>query len=508
MTTLEKNAHQIVRLLIAAGHEALFAGGYVRDKILMRPVKDIDIATSAKPEQVVKILQKNSIKHLEIGAAFGVIAAVIGKNTYEIATFRTDHGSGDHRHPDSVTLGVPAMEDAKRRDFTINGMFMTPGAQTKNSKLKAADHKAASPHIIDYVGGLEDLKKRTIRFIGDPEERINEDALRLMRAIRFATQLDFYIEEKTWSAIQARSADILKISPERIRDELNKILLSPNAASGFVMLKDTGILHHIIPEFDPAEATEQPPNHHAEGNVWNHIILTLRNLHRRPALAHTDPKIRKRAEQDAVFAWGVLMHDVAKPATVTYPAPGSNDRIRFSGHDSVGATMARDIMSRLKFSNADIDKVSWLTKYHLIQGTIPRMREARRLQYLGHPYFEDLLELFWVDANSSLRSRGGKILPPDLRAYHRNVKLSEEARAAAKHKKILPRKIVDGHMVMKALGLDRGTPQVGEIMQYMYDLQLEKKFKNKTEGKALLVKLLKSGKPLKRQEEVHTKECC
>ncbi|MFA7308507.1 MAG: CCA tRNA nucleotidyltransferase [Patescibacteria group bacterium] len=482
MPTLEKNAQHILELLKKAGHEAYFAGGFVRDKILKRKTHDIDIATSAKPTEVIKILEKNSIKHLEIGAAFGVIAAVIGKQMFEIATFREDHGTTDHRHPASVTLGVTAQEDALRRDFTINGMFASSTA------IKNKDA------VIDYVAGLQDIQDKTIRFIGEPEERIKEDALRLMRAIRFATQLNFYIEDITWNAIRKHASDINTVSSERIRDELNKILLSENAAAGFVMLKDSGLLHEIMPEFDPAESTAQPPNHHAEGNVWNHILLTLRNMHMRPALQDKNATIRNKAKKDIVFYWSVLMHDVAKPHTVTYPEKGSDDRIRFSGHDSVGATMATDIMKRLKFSNDDIDKVAWLVKFHLLQGTIPKMREARRLKYLGHPYFGDLLELFWVDANSSLLSKNGKILPPNLSAYFRNVKFYKEALANSKNKKILPKKIVDGHIIMKAMGISRGTKEVGEIMNALYDMQLEKKFKNKKEGLVTLEAYLKKQK--------------
>ena len=499
MTTQEKNAQRIVGILEKAGYTALFAGGYVRDKIMKRKASDIDIATSAKPEEIKKVLEKTNIRYIEIGEQFGVIAAVIPKDStqehganyiFEIATFREDHGVGDSRHPESVRLGVTPEEDAKRRDFTINGLFANftkrklhktqTNSKAQNLRINTKRYTPNALDIIDFVDGLTDIKAKTIRFIGNPEERIREDALRILRAIRFSVQLGFTIEEQTLTAIKKHTPSIQKVSGERIRDELNKILISGNPRRGFELLDETGLLHEIMPEFDIARDTPQPINMHLEGNVWNHTLLALEKAPRNPCMPAKG--------KDPLYFWSVLLHDVAKPHTIMMPEEGSGDRIRFNGHDSIGAQMAITIMRRLRFSNDEIDKVSWLVKYHLLFGNLQRMREARRIRYLKHPYFEYLLELFWVDANSSVRSnKYGKPLQPNLNAYQWARRKFE----AESNKKPLPKPIIRGGDVMRLMGITDGNRYVGEILDKLYDAQLEKKFTTKKEGLTLAKKLLK-----------------
>ncbi|MBI2447994.1 CCA tRNA nucleotidyltransferase [Candidatus Microgenomates bacterium] len=502
MTLQEKNAGKIIEILEKAGHTALFAGGYVRDKIMGRKIHDIDIATSATPEETIKALDKNKVKHIEIGESFGVVAAIVPltKKTnqlIEIATFRSDYGTADQRHPQKVKFNVSIEEDVLRRDFTINGLV----AKIQNPKLKITKFKNSlkiiPPHlfenkivggtplkawgklkiknleIIDYVDGFADIKTKTIRFIGEPEERIKEDALRMMRATRFAAQLDFVIEEKSFDAIRKHSADITKISGERLRDELNKILTSPNPSHGLKLLDDLGLLHFIIPEIDKSHTCDQPPSHHAEGTVWNHMLLCLKNMRK-----HDDP----------IYALGVLFHDLAKAYTIQTPEKDGTDRVRFTGHDVLGAKMTGVIMRRLKYSREEIDKAQWLVQYHMLFGNLAKMREARKIMYLKHPYFPDLLELFWVDANSSLRTnKRGQILPPDLTVYNRTKSWLEEE----ENKKPLPKPIITGHDIMKLMGITSGNKVVGKVLEEVYNQQLEGTFQKKKEGLVVAKKIIK-----------------
>jgi len=480
MTKLEQNAIKLVKILNKAGFTAFFAGGYVRDKILKRKTSDIDIATNATPNQIKKVLDKNKVKHIEIGEQFGVIAAIIDKVSFEIATFREDQGIDDSRHPKKVKLNVKPEEDAQRRDFTINGMFL----ENKNEKIKMKNCGVASRHInnkvnfnfgtvIDYVGGVQDIKSRIIRFIGDPDERIHEDALRMIRGIRFSAQLGFEIEKESFEAIIKNKKLIGKVSAERIKEELNKILTSPNPRKGIELLDKTGIFNLIIPEFEKTKTTPQPPNMHLEGSVWNHTLLSLEKM---------------RKNSDPVLTWAVLLHDLAKAYTITTPEEHGEDRIRFSGHDSEGAKMAEVVMKRLKFSNDEIEKVSWLIKYHMLFSNLFKMRGARRIKYLKHPHFADLLELFWVDANSSIRSnKYGNPLPAHLGAYDKAKRFFE----TESKRKPLPKAIINGFDVMRLLGVKSGNKMVGKIMNELYDMQLEKKFKTKKEGLKLAEKLLK-----------------
>ncbi len=490
MTKQEKNGQKIVGILEKAGYTALFAGGYVRDKIMERETHDIDITTSATPAEVIKVLDKNKIKHIEIGESFGVIAAVVplkvahstrsarsgqsvASQLIEIATFRSDYGSEDQRHPQKVKLQVSAEEDVLRRDFTINGLV----AKIPNSKFQIPNKfqitKFKWGEIGDGVNGIDDIKLKTIRFIGEPSERIKEDALRMLRAVRFAAQLGFVIEEETFEAIKKHAPDITKISGERIRDELNKILTSPDPSHGLRLLDELGLLHCIIPEIDKSHTCDQPPSHHAEGTVWNHMLLCLKNMRK-----HDDP----------IYVLGALFHDIAKAYTIQTPEKDGTDRVRFTGHDIEGAKMTGVIMRRLKYSKEEIDKAQWLVQYHMLFGNLAKMRPARKIMYLKHPYFPDLLELFWVDANSSLRTdKKGRILPPDLTVYNRSKAWLEEE----ENKKPLPKNIITGHDIMKIMGITSGNKRVGEIMREAYNLQLEGKIRNRKEGIEAVKKLLK-----------------
>src|SRR5207302_2609058 len=237
-SAMEKTAREIAQRLCERGHIAYFAGGCVRDMVRGLPAKDFDVATDATPDVVQKIFPHT----YAVGAAFGVVVVVENGFNFEVATFRSDGAYLDHRHPVDVRFSSPE-EDAKRRDFTINGMFFDP----------------AKNEVIDFVGGKDDLKAKLIRAIGDPGQRFAEDRLRMLRAIRFATVLEFQIESETWNALQQASAYITEISAERIRDELVRIFLSPQRLRGWDLLDRSGLLRAILPEIEPMKGCAQPP---------------------------------------------------------------------------------------------------------------------------------------------------------------------------------------------------------------------------------------------------------
>jgi poly(A) polymerase len=356
-------AVDVARLLAAAGHRALFAGGCVRDRLLGGEPDDYDVATSATPAEVTALFPQANL----VGAHFGVVIVKHGGHHVEVATFRTDGSYGDGRRPDRVDFSTPE-EDAKRRDFTINGLFEDP----------------ANGEVIDYVGGLEDLKARRLRAIGDAEARFREDALRLMRAVRFATRLGFEIEPSTRDALASCAGLLGKIAVERIRDEFSRILTGPDRRRGVELLVDTGLMHHIVQEVYDLIGCEQPPEFHPEGDVYTHTMIMLELL---------DPD----APIDLCLA--VLLHDIAKPPTRTVDQ--DTGRPRFNGHDKLGAEMAGKILRRLRYPNEVIDHVVFMVARHMTFMHVQQMRVAKVRRFMGAPTFSKEMELHRVDCASS-----------------------------------------------------------------------------------------------------------
>ncbi len=353
-------ALELARWLTAAGHEALFAGGCVRDRLLEREPKDFDIATSARPEEVLKLFPGAN----EVGAHFGVVIAKCRGHHVEIATFRTDGCYKDGRHPESVTFSTPE-DDAQRRDFTVNGLFERP----------------ESGEVIDHVGGMADLRAGVLRAIGDPLARFKEDGLRLLRAVRFATVLGFKIEPVTLAAIRRCARMLERISPERVRDEFSKILTSPRRRAGVELLVETGLMEHIVPEFLKTIGCEQPPEWHPEGDVYTHTCIMLEML-----------------EPDAPLelCLAVLLHDIAKPPCQTF-----DDRIRFNGHDAMGAEMTDAILRRLRYPNDVIAAVVPMVARHMQFMNVQQMRTAKLKRFMAEPTFPKEMELHRVDCGSS-----------------------------------------------------------------------------------------------------------
>jgi poly(A) polymerase len=350
----------VVRTLQEHGYEALYAGGYVRDMVLGLESHDVDVATSAGPNAVEKLFEKT----LAVGKSFGVIVVVMDEVEIEVATFRNDGNYSDGRRPDSVVFSSKE-EDAKRRDLTINGMFYDP----------------IKREILDYVGGQEDLKRRVIRLIGDPEARIAEDKLRMLRVVRFATRLDFTIAPDTLEAVKRHSAEITQISAERVADELQKILRAGNYQKSLNLLFDIEIIKHILPEIFVMRGCEQPVDYHPEGDVLVHTIKALENI-------PTDASDELRM--------GTLLHDVGKPAVQTI-----EDRIRFNRHELKGKDIAREILKRLKFSNEFIDRVLSLVENHMKFMAVKDMRTSRLKRFIALPHFEEHMALHRADCLSS-----------------------------------------------------------------------------------------------------------
>ncbi len=424
-STLWDAARDVVSRLREAGHAGYYAGGCVRDRLLGRPVSDIDIVTSAKPEAVEALFDKT----VAVGKQFGVIVVVIDDMQFEVATFRQDGPYRDGRRPSNVAF-TDLKGDVTRRDFTINGMVYDP--------LK--------DEVIDLVGGRRDLERRLVRAIEDPFRRFQEDKLRMLRAVRFACQLDFTIDVATADAIRMQAATIVMVSAERIAEEFRKILLAPRRADGFEMLHRLGLLRSVLPEIAALEGVPQPPDWHPEGDVWTHTKLALSKL--------DDPTFE--------LALATLLHDVGKPRTIVI-----SDRIRFNRHESVGRVMAEDICRRLKLSAKETSKIAWLVAQHMVFRDAETMRTATRKRLVLHPHFDELLRLHRADA------LGGK---GDLASYETLRAARDEA--VGERPRLKP--LLDGHDLM-ALGAPRG-PLLGKLLRELEDAQLEGRVRTREEA--------------------------
>ncbi len=423
---MQQTALRLVQILQDAGHQAYWAGGCVRDFLLKKEPKDYDIATNATPDQIEAVFEKTIRKTLPIGKAFGVILALEGDHQFEVATFRSDSGYSDGRRPDAV-LFTHAEEDAKRRDFTINGLFYDPVAKK----------------IYDYVGGQADLKEKLIRFIGDPHQRIQEDHLRILRAIRFKNLLHFQYHPDTYHALKIHAPLANKVSGERLRDELNKILMAEDRASTLNALEDlleTGVLEVVLPELYAMKGVAQPQQYHHEGDVWEHAKRSLDAL-------------SKYASQNV--RWATLLHDVGKPVTFKL-----KERIRFDHHAQEGAKIANTLLRRLAFSRKDLDEITWLIEHHMMLPQLLDMPLGRQRHWFLLPNFGDLLQVFAAD-----------IAGTDPARYDIYTQLLELYTETLKKFPKPPPPLLTGHEIMEILGLKPGK-KIGQISAELREKQL------------------------------------
>ncbi|HET7205512.1 MAG TPA: CCA tRNA nucleotidyltransferase [Terriglobales bacterium] len=440
MSVQKEHAIAIVQRLRECGYQAYLVGGCVRDLLLGREPADYDVSTDATPAEVMRLFPQT----YAVGAQFGVVLVPIPglkdttalasevdtgeqlsghPNVIEVATFRSDIGYSDGRHPDHVRYSKDPRQDVERRDFTINGLMLDP----------------LTNEVLDFVGGRKDLDSHVIRTIGDPERRFSEDKLRLLRAIRFAARFDYKIDPATFLAIQALAHEIHQVSRERIRDELTKLLTEGKGRQAFLLLEKSGLLFELLPEVAAMKGVAQPPQFHPEGDVFVHTLLLLEKL----------PQPCPRT-----LAWGALLHDVGKPPTFRV-AP---DRIRFDGHVEVGIKMAEEICRRLRFSNDDTEQILALIANHMRFADVQRMKESTLKRFLRLPRFEEHLELHKIDCQSS---------HGDLTSY----KFTSEKFNETPPEQIRPAPLITGRDLIAA-GYKPG-PRFKEILSSVEDLQLE-----------------------------------
>jgi poly(A) polymerase len=441
----QQQAAEIVRTLRERGHQAYFAGGCVRDLLLSREPADYDVATDATPRQVIQIFPQT----YAVGEQFGVVLiprsptehALTGedarrsttnssgnhKGGIEVATFRSDVGYSDGRHPDEVRFTKEPREDVQRRDFTINGMMLDP----------------ATKEILDFVGGRDDLKAGIVRAIGEPERRFAEDKLRMLRAVRFAARFGYQIDPATLAAIQKLAPKIHQVSCERVREELTRMLTEGCARRAFELLDTSGLLREVLPEIAAMKGVEQPPQFHPEGDVFVHTLLLLEKLQ-----PDSSGSISK------TLAWGALLHDVGKPPTFRI-AP---DRIRFDGHVDVGVKMAAEICRRLRFSNHETDQILALVDNHMRFGDVQRMKQSTLKKFLRLAAFEEHLELHRIDCLSS-------------HGHLDSYEYSREQLRSMPPEAIRPTPLITGRDLIEA-GYEPG-PRFKEVLTAVEDAQLE-----------------------------------
>jgi poly(A) polymerase len=430
-----RTAEVIVRRLKEAGFEAYFVGGCVRDFIRGKVPGDYDIVTSALPDQVIHLFERT----VAVGAKFGVVVVMEGGHSCEVATFRSDDVYEDGRRPSQVHFSS-AREDVFRRDFTANGLLMD----------------AVTGEIIDYVDGRADIQKKIIRTIGDPAHRFNEDYLRMMRAIRFAANLDFALDEAAKDAITRNAAKIKEISAERVQEELNKMLTRGGARRGFELMAETGILRQVLPEVDGMRGVAQPPRFHPEGDVWQHTLIMLDIL-----------SMEDKPEANAVLAWGVLLHDVGKPVTRTEDENG----VHFYGHVKLGETIADALMRRLRFSRADRETVLSLIHQHMVFMNVQQMRPARLKRFLRMPDFNLHLQLHRLDC---LASHG----------MLDNYDFCLERLQNMEQEELHPPRLLTGDDLL-AMGFSPGK-LMGEVLRALEEEQLEDRIHTREEAAAFV----------------------
>ncbi|WP_439620526.1 CCA tRNA nucleotidyltransferase [Gemmata sp.] len=438
-------ALDVVRRLQQAGFAALWAGGCVRDEFLGLMPDDYDVATDARPDQLRPLFKHRN----EIGASFGVVQ-VIGPRgddgewlTVEVATFRSDGTYTDGRRPDSVVFSSPE-EDAKRRDFTINGMFFDP--------VKA--------QLIDFVGGRADLGAKVLRAIGAPTERFTEDKLRILRAVRMATRFDLAIDPETQAAATQMAGQIRAVSPERIAEELRKLLTHPNRARGLRLLREFGLIEPVLPEMVPTFTLPQGLPSAPTGTLWEHTVRVVEEL---------------KGPVSFPLAFAAILHDVGKPRTFAR----TPDRYTFHRHEHVGKQMAEAIADRLRLSTAEKTRVAWLVEKHQYLADAPTMRASKLKPILVHPGIRELLELHRADALAT-----GKGLD--------HVTFCERMLRDTPPEELNPAPAVTGDDLI-AMGLKPGR-EFKRLLDAVREAQLEGQIRTKADG-LQLVRELRSAPP-------------
>jgi len=423
----------VVEKLKAAGHEAYFVGGFVRDWLLRIEHLDIDIATSAHPEVVQELFEKTRA----VGAHFGVVLVELDGHSIEVATFRTDGTYKDSRRPENVEYGT-LEQDADRRDFTVNALYYDP----------------VEEKLVDLVQGQLDLRRRMLRTVGAAAKRFQEDALRIMRAIRFASHYELEVDGGTRKAFNVRAKNLDNISKERIGEELLKIFTGPNRGRSMNLMHELKVWPHVIPEVEELVGCEQGKKTHPEGDVFIHTALALDKLPDNPPPA---------------LAMATLLHDIGKPRTRS-----QGGGIHFYNHQHVGAEMAREICTSLKFSGDLTNQIVYLVERHMDFFQVKDLRPAKIKRFVGREDFQLHLELHRAD---SLASDG------DLTSYEYCVQQREKLKEEYGHA-LTPEPLATGHDLIE-LGMKPGPP-FSDILDDLHDEQLEGRISTREEALAFL----------------------
>lgn len=446
-----EKAYELINLFYEHDFKAYLVGGCVRDLLMSKSItdiNDIDITTNAHPYEIEAVAMKHNIKCIETGIKHGTITLIYDNIPMQVTTFRIDKNC-DGRHAD-VEFVKTLKEDLSRRDFTINAI--------------ALDRDG---YPIDYFCGIKDIMKRRIKAVGNPKERFEEDKLRALRAIRFATTLNFFIEDNTYNAI--KEADLSSLSKERIRDELIKIFESPNRNRGFGFLDDTGLLKQIFPEIVTLKGITQDERHHPEKDVFLHTGLAL-------------SKLLPNSSLELVLA--TLLHDIAK--SFTRFVKGS--KIHFYEHEIVGAELAERILYELKFKTNTIKKVKWLVENHMRVHHFSEMKKSKKIKLVEHECFDDLLQLLRVDI---LGSSGINNTHEDLTELATISEFLIEYEKEMRERPVLKEKLINGYDVIKSGVSPKQGILIGQILEKVNDEIVEGKINTRDEALNYIQKLIK-----------------
>jgi putative nucleotidyltransferase with HDIG domain len=433
-TPLGEAAYKVVVTLSDAGYDTWWVGGCVREMLCNDLPDDIDIATAATPDQVLALFAKGR----EVPRPLGSVRVRLGTHVFEITTFRKESQASDGRIPESVEFS-DRDSDAARRDFTINALYFN----------------AISRELYDPFSGEGDLKERLVRFVGNPSERIHHDALRIMRAVRFKSRIDGQYHPDTYKALREHAKLVENLSGIRKLEELDKLLMTPNADKGLEDLWELGILQYIIPELHACKGVAQPADYHHEGDVWNHLLQCVRSF---------------RADDFSDVRLAALLHDIGKVETFSV-----KERIRFDEHAGVSADLAKKILKRLEASNRRIEKISWLIEHHMMMGAFEEMSDERKAHWYFHQWFPELLQVFWLDVAGTT--------PSDFSLYDRIVK-DRDAFLNAHPRPVTP--LLDGKEIMELTGLKPGA-RVGELLDELHDAQIRGEATTKKEAASFIL---------------------
>lgn len=434
-TSLGEAAYHVVVTLSDAGFDTWWVGGCVREMLRNEIPEDIDIATAATPNQVLALFENGK----EVPRPLGSVRVRLKTHVFEVTTFRKESHISDGRIPESVEFS-DRDADAHRRDFTINALYFHP----------------ISRQLYDPFNGEEDLKEKLIQFVGDSAERIQHDALRIMRAIRFRARIDGQYHPETYAALRDNAALVEGLSGIRKLEELDKLLLTPHAERGLEDLWELGVLPYIAKELYACKGVPQPSTYHQEGDVWNHLLHCVRHF---------------RDDDFTDVRLATLFHDIGKVKTFS-----QQGRIRFNEHAKVSAESAFNILQRLDAPKRRIEKITWLIEHHMMMGSFCDMNDERKAHWYFHQWFPELLQLFWLDIAGTT--------PSDFSLYEkivhdRNVFLDAHPRPLAP--------LLSGKDIMEITGL-KPSARVGELLDKLHDAQVRKDITNKKEAIAWIRK--------------------